>query len=101
MECTSEAPGNISVIIQCTGNVVYNDITLVEYAKKPLDITGSVPVPLYEQCTITVVFSNGVGNSEPFILTFGKYILVNVCVLFITLSYRHYYSHNESYTISY
>ncbi|XP_019852325.1 PREDICTED: uncharacterized protein LOC109582145 [Amphimedon queenslandica] len=35
-----------------------------------MNITGSVPVPLHQQCTITVVFSNEAGSSEPFILAF-------------------------------
>ena len=48
----------------------------MEYAPKPIDITGSVPVPLYEQCNITFIVSNDVGSSEPFILTFGKYLSV-------------------------
>ena len=74
LECTGEAPENATVTIQCNGtDIVYDDITEVEYAKQPMNITGSVPVPLYEQCTITVVFSNSAGSSEPFILTFGKY----------------------------
>ena len=99
MECTGEAPENATVTIQCNGTgLVFHDTTLVEYAKQ--HITGSVPVPLYEQCTITVVFSNGAGSSEPFILAFGKYsgstsiqYKVNVHVLFITYSYRHYSSY--------
>ncbi|XP_019852311.1 PREDICTED: uncharacterized protein LOC109582135 [Amphimedon queenslandica] len=76
LECTGEAPGNISVTIECNGTgVVYNDTTLVEYAKRPMIITGSVLVPLYQQCNITVVFSNGVGSSDPFILAFVANIL--------------------------
>ena len=79
MECTGEAPENATITIQCneTG-VVYDDTTLVEYAKQPMNITGSVPVPLYQQCNISIVFSNGAGSSEPFILAFGKYS-VNAC----------------------
>ncbi|XP_019857615.1 PREDICTED: uncharacterized protein LOC109585913 [Amphimedon queenslandica] len=40
-----------------------------------MNITGAVPVPLNQQCTITVVVSNGVGSSEPFILAFIASIL--------------------------
>ena len=72
MECTGEAPGNATVTIECNGTGVYDNTTLVEYAKQPMNITGSVPVPLNQQCTITVVFSNSAGSSEPFILAFGK-----------------------------
>ena len=92
MECTGEAPGNAIVTIQCTGaDIVFDNTSLVAVARTPMNITGSVPVPLYQQCTITVVFSNSAGSSEPFILAFGKYsnstsiqYKVNVHVLFIT-----------------
>ena len=86
MECTGEAPENATVIIQCneTG-VVYDNTTLVEYAKQPMNITGSVSVPLYEQCAISIVFSNEAGSSEPFILAFGKYS-VNASIIY------HYYT---------
>ena len=57
--------------------MVYTDTTLVEYAHTPRDITGSVSVPQYERCSLIVVFSNAVGNSEPFETTLGK---VNVCM---------------------
>ena len=73
MECTGEAPGNIMIIIMCNGNVVYDNTILVDNARTSMNITGSVPVPLNKQCTITVVFSNGAGSSEPFILPFGKH----------------------------
>uniref|UniRef100_A0A1X7SW82 Fibronectin type-III domain-containing protein n=1 Tax=Amphimedon queenslandica TaxID=400682 RepID=A0A1X7SW82_AMPQE len=71
LECTGEAPGNITIIIQCiqTG-VIYNSTTLVEYPPRPINITGSVPVPLYQWCNISIVFSNEAGSSEPFILAF-------------------------------
>ncbi|XP_019859572.1 PREDICTED: uncharacterized protein LOC109587794 [Amphimedon queenslandica] len=35
-----------------------------------MNITGSVPVPLNQQCNISIVFSNEAGSSEPFILAF-------------------------------
>uniref|UniRef100_A0A1X7TVI5 Fibronectin type-III domain-containing protein n=1 Tax=Amphimedon queenslandica TaxID=400682 RepID=A0A1X7TVI5_AMPQE len=71
LECTGEAPENATVIIECNGTgVVYDDTALVEYAKQPNNITGSVPVPQYQQCTLSVVFSNEAGSSEPFILAF-------------------------------
>ena len=76
MECTSEAPGNIRVIIKCNGNVEYNDTTLVDNATQPMNITGLVSVPLNQQCTISIVFSNEAGSSEPFILAFSKYSVV-------------------------
>ena len=51
---------------------------------QPMNITGSVSVPLNQQCNISIVFSNEAGSSEPFILAFGKYS-VNVCIIY------HYY----------
>ena len=38
------------------------------------DITGLISVLQYQQCNISIVFSNEAGSSEPFILTFGKYV---------------------------
>ena len=38
------------------------------------DITGLISVPQYQQCTITIVFSNEAGSSESFILAFGKLV---------------------------
>ena len=35
-------------------------------------ITGFVSMPLYQECSITIVFSNGAGSSEPFVLPLGK-----------------------------
>ena len=49
-----------------------------------MNITGSVSVPQYQQCNISIVFSNEAGSSEPFILAFGKYS-VNACIIY------HYY----------
>ena len=42
------------------------------------DITGLISVPQYQQCNISIVFSNEAGSSEPFILAFGKYIQQSV-----------------------
>ena len=39
-----------------------------------IDITGLISVPQYQQCNISIVFSNEAGSSEPFILIFGKYV---------------------------
>uniref|UniRef100_A0A1X7TPF3 Fibronectin type-III domain-containing protein n=2 Tax=Amphimedon queenslandica TaxID=400682 RepID=A0A1X7TPF3_AMPQE len=78
LECTGESPKNVTVTIECNGTgVLYNDATLVEYAKRPMDITGSVPVPLYQQCNISIVFSNEAGSSEPFILAFDTTPIIN------------------------
>ncbi|XP_019852308.1 PREDICTED: histone-lysine N-methyltransferase SETD1B-like [Amphimedon queenslandica] len=36
-----------------------------------MNITGSVPVLLNQQCNISIIFSNEAGSSEPFILAFN------------------------------
>ena len=40
----------------------------MEYAKQPRNVTGSVLVPQNQECVLSVVFSNQVGSSEPFML---------------------------------
>ena len=82
MECTGEAPENVTVTMQCneTGLLFFTTDPvkyrcLVKSAHMLVNITRSVPdMPLNEQCSITVVFSNKAGSSKPFILTFGKYM---------------------------
>ena len=89
LECTGEAPENATVTIQCneTGVVYFNTI-LVEYAHRPMNITGSVSVPQNEQCSLSVVFSNNNGSSEPFVLIFGK-CPVNTTEVFLVYMYRY------------
>ena len=79
MECTGEAPENATVTIQCneTG-VVFINIYLVEYPPRPMNITGLTSIPQYQQCNISIVFSNEAGSSEPFIRTFGQYSYIYV-----------------------
>ena len=96
MECTGEAPENVTIIIQCTGTdfffltidpVDYPDEYryLVESAHMPVNIKRSVSgIPLYEQCNISIVFNNEAGSSESFILAFGKYS-VFMCIILLKL----------------
>uniref|UniRef100_A0A1X7TP38 Fibronectin type-III domain-containing protein n=1 Tax=Amphimedon queenslandica TaxID=400682 RepID=A0A1X7TP38_AMPQE len=73
LECTGEAPENATVTVQCTrAGVIFNNIYLVEYTTQSMNITGSVLVPLHEQCSISIVFSNEAGSSEPFIQLFSE-----------------------------
>ena len=58
-----------------------------------MNITGSVSVPQYQQCNISIVFSNEAGSSKPFILPFGKY--------FGSYKYIHNYYRLHYYTITY
>ena len=89
LECTGEAPENVTVTIKCneTG-VIYKNTTEVEYAHTPMNITGSVSVPQYEQCNISIVFSNNNGSSKPFIKTFGECSL-NATEVFLVYVYRY------------
>ena len=94
MDCTGEAPENASITIQCNETGVVYDITeLVEYTAQPRNITGSVPVPLKQQCNISIVFSNEAGSSEPFTLAFSKYS-VDTCIIYSSLLSNRHYSYN-------
>uniref|UniRef100_A0A1X7T8X5 Protocadherin domain-containing protein n=1 Tax=Amphimedon queenslandica TaxID=400682 RepID=A0A1X7T8X5_AMPQE len=74
IECTGESPENATVTIQCNGTgIVFTSTELVEYSQ-PRNITGSVLVPLYEECNISIVFSNRVGSSELFTLEFDTFL---------------------------
>ena len=66
MNCTGEAPQNVTITIQCneTG-VVYNN-TVPVYRLE--NITGEASIPPNQQCDVSVVSSNGAGSSEPFTL---------------------------------
>ena len=73
LECTGQAPNGASVAVHCndTGSI-FSSSYLIEYAKQPNNITGLISVPQYQQCNISIVFSNEAGSSKPFILAFGK-----------------------------
>lgn len=65
MNCTGEAPQNVTVTIQCneTG-IVYNNTVLVVYGL--INITGEASIPPNQQCNVSVVSSNDAGSSGPF-----------------------------------
>lgn len=72
VECTGEAPENVTVIIQCNETVIFHNIYLI--VNRQNNVTGSVPMPRYKSnCLIIIAFSNAIGRSEPFLLTFGKF----------------------------
>ena len=73
LECTGEAPNSATVTVHCneTGGI-YRSSYIIEYTKQPNNITGLVSVPQYQQCNISIVFSNGAGSSEGFTLAFGQ-----------------------------
>ena len=87
LECTGETPKSATVTVHCNETSgIFSSSYIVEYTKQPNNITGSVLVPQYQQCNISIVFSNEAGSSKPFILPFGKV----VCVYSL-----HYYSINR------
>ena len=65
MNCTGEAPQNVTVTIQCSETgIVYNNTVLVVYGL--INITGEASIPPNQQCNVSVVSSNGAGSSELF-----------------------------------
>ena len=62
MNCTGEAPQNISIIVQCneTVPVVYTHMYGL------INITGEASVPPNQHCNVSVVSSNDAGSSKPF-----------------------------------
>ena len=66
MNCTGEAPQNISITVQCneteTVPVVYTHLYGL------VNITGETSIPPNQQCNVSVVSSNDAGSSKPFTL---------------------------------
>lgn len=88
IECIGEAPENVTVTIQCNETDVYNSTTEVDYiyVQKPANITGSVCVPQNEQCTISIVFINSIGSSNPYELKFSKcYVYIHSTLISLSL----------------
>ncbi|XP_019848977.1 PREDICTED: uncharacterized protein LOC109580365 [Amphimedon queenslandica] len=70
LECAPKAPLHTNISILCNEtDLVYENNSLVEYSFGE-NLTRVVSVPMHQQCNITIVFSNGAGQSESFILAF-------------------------------
>ena len=70
LQCIREALQHVAITVFCNGTVVYISITyLIQHIN---DITGLLSVPQYQQCNMSIVFSNDAGSSEPFVLLIGK-----------------------------
>uniref|UniRef100_A0A1X7TP11 Fibronectin type-III domain-containing protein n=1 Tax=Amphimedon queenslandica TaxID=400682 RepID=A0A1X7TP11_AMPQE len=69
LECTGEAPEHVTITVQCNGT----GSSTTYQIRNMNDITGLISVPQYQQCNISIVFSNEAGSSEPFILAFDTY----------------------------
>ena len=73
IECIGEAPENVTVTIKCNDETVTNTTEVDYYDQRPANVTGSVCcVPQNEQCTISIVFRNSIGSSNPYELKFSK-----------------------------
>uniref|UniRef100_A0A1X7UYZ3 Fibronectin type-III domain-containing protein n=1 Tax=Amphimedon queenslandica TaxID=400682 RepID=A0A1X7UYZ3_AMPQE len=75
LKCTGEAPEHVTVTVICNNGT---DSSTTYLIKQKINITGLITVPQYQQCNISIVFSNEAGSSEPFILAFGKYRCVSI-----------------------
>ena len=72
LQCIREVLQHATVTILCNGTDVYSSITyLIQHIN---DITGLISVPQYQQCNISIVFSNDAGSSEPLVLLLGELI---------------------------
>uniref|UniRef100_A0A1X7SY11 Fibronectin type-III domain-containing protein n=1 Tax=Amphimedon queenslandica TaxID=400682 RepID=A0A1X7SY11_AMPQE len=69
LKCTGEAPEHVTVTVLCNGT---NSSTTFLIEPKN-NFTDLLPVPLYQECTISILFSNGVGSSEGFSLAFDAF----------------------------
>ena len=78
MECVNEVLDRVTVSVICNGTDVYSNVT---YLIKNVNNTRElVLVPQHQECNISIVFSNDVGSSEPFIVPLGESICV--CVMY-------------------
>ena len=70
LQCIREALQHIAITVFCNETVVYSSITyLIQHID---DITGLLLVPQYQQCNMSIVFSNDAGSSEPLVLLISK-----------------------------
>ena len=72
MECSSEAPENATVTVQCDDVVIFNITYLVNYTNELINITDNLLVPRHQQCTLFIIFSNNAGHSDQLIRTLSK-----------------------------
>ena len=75
LQCIREVLQHATVAVLCNGTDVYGSITYL--IQNINNITGLLSVPLYQQCNMSIVFSNDAGSSEP--LTFILSELITKC----------------------
>ena len=74
LQCIREVLQHVTVTVLCNGTDVYSSITyLIQHIN---DITGLLSVPQYQQCNMSIVFSNDAGSSEPLVLLLGELIAI-------------------------
>ena len=70
LQCNREIFQHVTATVLCNKTDVYSSITyLIQHIN---DITGLLSVPQYQQCNISIVFSNNAGSSEPLVLLLGE-----------------------------
>ena len=74
LQCVREVFQHVTITVFCNGTVVYSSITYL--IQNINDITGLLSVPQYQQCNISIVFSNDAGSSEPLVLLLGELLWV-------------------------
>ena len=81
LECTGEAPEEVTVILQCneTG-IIFNTTYTVEPDSRPMDIMGQQILSQHQECNISALFRNANGNDSS-IMEFGKICLFPCPVL--------------------
>ena len=70
LQCIREVLQHVTVTVLCNGTGVYSSTTYL--IQNINSITGLLSVPQYQQCNISIVFSNDAGSSEPLVLLIGK-----------------------------
>ena len=68
LQCIREVLHHMTVTVLCNGT----DSSLTYSIQNINDITGLLSVPQYQQCNISIVFSNDAGSSEPLVLLLGE-----------------------------
>ena len=81
LQCVREVLQHVAITVFCNETVVYSSITyLIQHIN---DITGLLSVPQYQQCNISIVFSNIAGSSEPLVLLLGELLMSSLSKLYL------------------
>ena len=75
LECIGESLENATVTVHCDKECYFSTIYLVEYTNQPINLNETITVPRHKHCSLSIVFSNDAGSSEPFILSLCKLLM--------------------------